>query len=268
MSSTLECPRVQAVVAVAEHFTKRRCLAMGMTVCGTGLGTCLLAPAELELVRGPGWRWGLVGLAGLCLLCTAAGAVMAPPTSPPSPPPSPTSPGRGGASRGGRGWCHSLLSLLLSPELLASPALPAYCLLALADTTATLALFTPFTFLPDLGTFHKPWYGWLLMSCCSGYPGSVARPGGAAAVWCRGLQLSRPAAGGGAVRALGPPHHHRARRGRGSHPRACATSRISLASLPRPRLLFRQLSNMMQMKIKRKIKKIKLVHSTRLVSDV
>ena len=173
MSLTLECPGVQAVVAVAEHFTKRRCLAMGITVCGTGLGTCLLAPAELELVRGPGWRWGLVGLAGLCLLCTAAGAVMAPPTSPPSPPPSPSPsvPGRGRANREGRGWCHSLLSLLLSPELLASPSLPTYCLLALADTTATLALFTPFTFLQDLGKFHMLCYAWLLMSCSQRLPG-------------------------------------------------------------------------------------------------
>ena len=38
---------IPAVVAVAEHFHKRQSLAMGICVCGTGVGTFLLAPAEL-----------------------------------------------------------------------------------------------------------------------------------------------------------------------------------------------------------------------------
>ena len=37
---------IPAVVAVAEHFHKRQSLAMGICVCGTGVGTFLLAPAE------------------------------------------------------------------------------------------------------------------------------------------------------------------------------------------------------------------------------
>ena len=44
----------------------------------------------------------------------------------------------------------SLLSLLLSPDLRDSPALSSYLLVALGDGLATLALFIPFTFLPDL----------------------------------------------------------------------------------------------------------------------
>ena len=45
---------------------------------------------------------------------------------------------------------RSLLSLLLSPDLRDSPALSSYLLVALGDGLATLALFVPFTFLPDL----------------------------------------------------------------------------------------------------------------------
>ena len=45
---------------------------------------------------------------------------------------------------------RSLLSVLLSPDLRDSPALSSYLLVALGDGLATLALFIPFTFLPDL----------------------------------------------------------------------------------------------------------------------
>ena len=56
---------------------------------------------------------------------------------------SPPSPGSSSLAR-------SLLSLLLSPDLRDSPALSSYLLVALGDGLATLALFIPFTFLPDL----------------------------------------------------------------------------------------------------------------------
>ena len=69
---------IPAVVAVAEHFHKRQSLAMGICVCGTGVGTFLLTPAELYFLNrcdmiivwrksesclpdsagaGPWWRW-------------------------------------------------------------------------------------------------------------------------------------------------------------------------------------------------------------------
>ena len=58
---------------------------------------------------------------------------------------SPPSPGSSSSS-----LARSLLSLLLSPDLRDSPALSSYLLVAAADGLATLALFIPFTFLPDL----------------------------------------------------------------------------------------------------------------------
>ena len=47
-------------------------------------------------------------------------------------------------------WPRYLLSIFLSKDLLESPALSTYLLVALADGVATLALFIPFTYLPDL----------------------------------------------------------------------------------------------------------------------
>ena len=45
---------------------------------------------------------------------------------------------------------RSLLSVLLSPDLRDSPALSSYLLVAIGDGIGTLALFIPFTYLPDL----------------------------------------------------------------------------------------------------------------------
>ena len=164
---------IPAVVAVAEHFSKRQSMAMGICVCGTGVGTFLLAPAELMLLDAYGWRWTLTAMAALVLVCILSGLVM----SPPSPPPSTSS----SLNRRRRSTVVSmhgsivedmtvsymnanqenlttsplscskyLISLFLSRDLLESPALSTYLLIALADGIATLALFIPFTYLPDL----------------------------------------------------------------------------------------------------------------------
>ena len=114
-----------------------------------------------------GWRWTLVAMSALCVLCLLAGCVMSPPAPAPAAVPrrrkstvvsthgtivedlSRATEQTEAAARG-RGWARRLLEALLSPELAASPALPTYLLVAAADGVATLALFIPFTYLPDL----------------------------------------------------------------------------------------------------------------------
>jgi len=146
---------VPAVVAVAQHFTERRALALGVCVCGSGVGTFILAPLEHYLLLTIGWRTTFLCLAGVCFLCLFCGAVMTPTekfsygqltddqdllnASYSSP-----------TLQSSFSSCISTsLSIILSPELLASPALVPFLLIAGADCVATMGLFIPFTFLPD-----------------------------------------------------------------------------------------------------------------------
>ena len=45
-----------AVVAVGYYFEKRRALATGISVCGSGVGTFLLAPLATLLLDEFGWK--------------------------------------------------------------------------------------------------------------------------------------------------------------------------------------------------------------------
>jgi len=155
---------IPAVVVVAEHFNKRRALAMGICVCGTGVGTFLLAPLELSLLSAVGWRWTFVCMGGLCSLCVVCGLAM----SPVELCPSNTQLRRRRSTvvsfhgvivddmmvssesiENGNSCLHRIWSMFLSKELLESPGLSTFLLVALGDGVATLALFIPFTFLPD-----------------------------------------------------------------------------------------------------------------------
>jgi len=67
---------VTAVVIVAYYFEKRRSLATGLSVCGSGIGTFLFAPLTTFLVTEYGWRGTTLILAGLFLNIAVCGALM------------------------------------------------------------------------------------------------------------------------------------------------------------------------------------------------
>jgi len=69
---------VPAVVAVGQYFHKRLNLATGISVCGSGAGTFLLAPIAATLVENYGWRGCNRVMAVFCLLCSLFGLVMVP----------------------------------------------------------------------------------------------------------------------------------------------------------------------------------------------
>ncbi|XP_049857262.1 monocarboxylate transporter 13-like isoform X2 [Schistocerca gregaria] len=70
---------VAAVVTVALHFRRRRALATGLAVCGSGMGTLAFAPLSARLLESLGWRPTALALAALFLHIAVCGALMRPP---------------------------------------------------------------------------------------------------------------------------------------------------------------------------------------------
>ena len=109
------------------------------------VGTSLLAPLEEVLLEDAGWRTTLRVVALLCTLCVLCGAAMTRPEGlevqeehPALLPQQEEQAPRG------------LVRLLLGPDLPRSPLFIPFLFVAVADALATLALFLPFLFLPDL----------------------------------------------------------------------------------------------------------------------
>lgn len=67
---------VAAVVIVAYYFDKKRSLATGLSVCGSGIGTFIFAPLNHELLSHYGWRGCTLILAGLFLNLCVFGMLM------------------------------------------------------------------------------------------------------------------------------------------------------------------------------------------------
>ena len=67
---------VAAIVIVAFYFEKKRSLATGIAVAGSGIGTFLFAPFIQHLIENFGWRGSLVILAGVFLNMSVCGMVM------------------------------------------------------------------------------------------------------------------------------------------------------------------------------------------------
>lgn len=69
---------VPAVIAVGFYFEKWRALATGIAVCGSGIGTFLMAPLCTALIDAFGWRGALLIQAGLVLNCAVFGTLFRP----------------------------------------------------------------------------------------------------------------------------------------------------------------------------------------------
>ncbi|KAK9709453.1 Major Facilitator Superfamily [Popillia japonica] len=67
-----------AIVSVTMYFEKKRSLATGIAVCGSGFGTFIFAPIITVLLREYGWRGSLMIIAGIVLECTIFGALFRP----------------------------------------------------------------------------------------------------------------------------------------------------------------------------------------------
>lgn len=95
---------VTSVVIVAHYFEKRRSLATGLAVCGTGMGTSVFALLTSRLLDAFAWRGTLLLSAGFFLNLVVCGALMRDPDA--------TSDRSGaGRGRGTRRLCSSLVQL-------------------------------------------------------------------------------------------------------------------------------------------------------------
>ncbi|KAB0797474.1 hypothetical protein PPYR_08467 [Photinus pyralis] len=67
-----------AIVSVTTYFEKKRSLATGIAVCGSGLGTFIFAPLINLLLREYGWRGAMLIVSALVLECIIFGALFRP----------------------------------------------------------------------------------------------------------------------------------------------------------------------------------------------
>ena len=177
---------IPSIVAVANHFTRQRSLAIGICLCGAGVGTFALSPLETEITGHYGWRsemfirlvqmcdivlrWGFLSLCLLSLSCVICGAsmtkvidsscvAMIPNTQVmwkverqpwiPAQPENITL-----ASAPPESCYDKILGLVVDPGLYRNPAFRLYLLVAAADLAATLSLFIPFQHLPAVAHSH------------------------------------------------------------------------------------------------------------------
>ncbi len=69
---------VPAIVSVGYYFDKKRSLAIGIAVCGSGLGTFILSPLNRILFESYGCQGAFLIKAGLCLNLCVCGCLMRP----------------------------------------------------------------------------------------------------------------------------------------------------------------------------------------------
>jgi len=67
-----------AIVSVSMYFEKKRAFATGIAVCGSGLGTFIMAPVTEGLITALDWEYAILVTGGLVLSCCAFGCLMRP----------------------------------------------------------------------------------------------------------------------------------------------------------------------------------------------
>jgi len=67
-----------AIVSVSIYFEKKRAFATGIAVCGSGLGTFIMAPVTKGLITNFGWQGAMLVTSGLILTCILFGCLMRP----------------------------------------------------------------------------------------------------------------------------------------------------------------------------------------------
>ena len=138
---------IPSVIACVPYFTKRRSLAIGICLCGSGFGTFALAPLTHGILTQYGWRWVMRSLSGLSFVGIFCGATMMPPVStledqdPKKEFSYTTFPGHN-HKRG-------LIRKILGEELPTHPRLGNYVLFVMTDFLTFTSVYSLFTHIPS-----------------------------------------------------------------------------------------------------------------------
>ena len=133
-----------AMVAVAENFTSRRSLALGLSLCGPAVGQIVLSPLMNWITEDYGWRTCLRVLSGLCLLSVLTGIVLVQPTKDSGSSNSTTEDEDDLNLIDGE---RPYLSWLLGSQLSRHKYVWVFLLLVMADFFAVMALFVPYGYI-------------------------------------------------------------------------------------------------------------------------
>lgn len=140
-----------SVVGVAPYFKDNRALAIGICLCGSGVGTFTLAPVCNYILVRHGWRWVMRTFAALSVLCIGCGAFMAPGLSgAPGMVPEESVEETEEEEEDKDPSPNPVLKFILGKELAKSNRLLTFLLVAFADFLAFVAIYIPYTYLPPL----------------------------------------------------------------------------------------------------------------------
>jgi len=138
---------VPAVVAVGYYFDKRRALATGIAVCGSGAGTFVLAPLASFLLTQLEWQGAIRVFAGLCLCCCLCGLTMKPLPKRPEPKDIDLD-AEGNEEKESKSNClKTVIVTACSPKLMTNVP---FLLLTFSNLFATQGLYIPYMFIPSL----------------------------------------------------------------------------------------------------------------------
>ena len=141
---------IPAVVACVPYFTKRRSLAIGICLCGSGFGTFALAPVTHVILKQWGWRWVMRTFSGLSLVGVLCGATMVPvvTTEPDKPAYFSFNSEHQRNTNRSRG-IFKLFKYIVGEDLIDSPRLGNYFLFVLTDFLTFVSVYIPYTHLPS-----------------------------------------------------------------------------------------------------------------------
>jgi len=135
---------IPSVIAVANHFTRLRSMAIGICLCGAGVGTFVLAPFESYLIDEFSIKITFFILSSLCVMCALLAITMRPVKFVEANQSSEEQVLLESTEYHSGGLCDKILGSIIDRQLYTSPEFWLYMFAICADLFATFGLFIPY----------------------------------------------------------------------------------------------------------------------------